>query len=212
MDGKVTDDARTWADEELIRRYLETENRQLFAILVQRHQNQVYSMCTRILGSPTLAEEVAQDVFVAVYKNLARFRGDAKFTTWMYRVVVNHCKNKQAYRFRRKEKQHESLDQPKELEGGTVKRELPSSKPGPERIALANERQRILHAGLAQLSEEQRSIIVMRDLHGLPYDEIAESLGVAQGTVKSRLHRARNELKNRVGRLLVTLEGAQGAG
>ncbi len=208
MDSKATDDARTWADGELIRRYLETEDRRLFAVLVQRHQDRVYGMCARILGSPTLAEEVAQDVFVAVFKNLHRFRGDSRFSTWLYRVVVNHCKNKQAYRFRRKEKQHESLDQPRELEGGEVKRELPSSNPGPEKAALARERQRILHAGLAELSEEQRTIIVMRDLNGMPYDEIAETLGVAQGTVKSRLHRARGELKNRVGRLLVQLEPA----
>ena len=208
MDSKATDDPRTWADGELIRRYLETEDRGLFAVLVRRHQDKVYAMCTRILGSPTLAEEVAQDVFVAVFKNLHRFRGDSRFSTWLYRVVVNHCKNKQAHRYRRKEKQHESLDQPKELEGGEVKRELPSSNPGPEKAALARERQRILHAGLAELSEEQRTIIVMRDLNGLPYDEIAETLGVAQGTVKSRLHRARGELKNRVGRLLVSLEPA----
>ena len=180
MDSKATDDARTWADGELIRRYLETEDRRLFAVLVQRHQDRVYGMCARILGSPTLAEEVAQDVFVAVFKNLHRFRGDSRFSTWLYRVVVNHCKNKQAYRFRRKEKQHESLDQPRELEGGEVKRELPSSNPGPEKAALARERQRILHAGLAELSEEQRTIIVMRDLNGMPYDEIAETLGVAR--------------------------------
>ena len=208
----MTEDVRKRTDEELIREYLATRNQQLFAVLVRRHQDPVYGMCARILGSQSLADEVAQDVFVAVYKNLDRFRGDAKFTTWLYRVVVNHCKNKQAYRFRRKEKQHESLDQPVELGEGEVKRELPSGRPGPERAVLARERQQILQAGLGQLGEEQRTIIVMRDLQGLPYDEIAECLGVAQGTVKSRLHRARNELKNKVGRMLVSLREAPGTG
>ena len=196
-------------DEALIRRYLESGDRHLFAVLVKRHQNQVYSMCTRILGSPSMAEEVAQDVFVAVYKNLDRFRGEAKFRTWLYRVVVNHCKNKQAHLARRQRMRHESIDKPKALEEGEVKRELPSHRPGPEDATLALERRRILEKGLEQLGEDHRTVIVLADLQGQAYEEIAATLGVAPGTVKSRLHRARTELKNLVGRMLASMAEAE---
>lgn len=209
MNGKSPEGVQQWTDEALIQELAATGNQDLFAILVRRHQNRVYSMCVRIIGTPAVAEEVAQDVFVAVYRNLDRFRGDAKFSTWLYRVAVNHCKNKQAYLARRHSKRHESLDQSRETGEGEFKRELPSPRPNPEKKILAKERRQILEQGLAKLSEGQRTIIVLRDLQGLPYDEIAEALGVAEGTVKSRLHRARSALKNQVGRMLVSLEEAR---
>ena len=146
---------------------------------------------------------------MAVYKNLDRFRGEAKFRTWMYRVVVNHCKNKQAHLARRQRMRHESIDKPKALEEGEVKRELPSHRPGPEDATLALERRRILEKGLEQLGEDHRTVIVLRDLQGQAYDEIAATLGVAPGTVKSRLHRARTELKNLVGRMLASMAEAE---
>ncbi len=210
MDGKENaEDVRSWSDERLIQEYLRSRRKDLFGVLVRRHQDRVYSMCVRMLGKPAVAEEVAQDVFVAVYKNLDRFRGDAKFTTWLYRVVANHCKNKQSYLIRRKTDRHESMDQGKETEDGEMKRELPNPGIGPEKATLQKERHRILEQGLAQLADEQRNIIVMRDLQGMPYDEIAATLEVAEGTVKSRLHRARAELKRKVGRLLVQLGEAR---
>jgi len=210
MDGKEKPaDVRTWTDQRLIQEYLQSRRKDLFEVLVRRHQDQVYSMCVRMLGKPAVAEEVAQDVFIAVYKNLDRFRGDAKFTTWLYRVVVNHCKNKQSYLIRRKTDRHDSMDQGKETEEGEMKRELPSPNIGPEKASLQLERHRILEAGLQQLSDDQRNIIVMRDLRGMPYDEIAEILEVAEGTVKSRLHRARAALKTKVGRVLASLGEAR---
>jgi len=211
IDSRSNDD-RQRTDEDLIRGYLESGDQTLFAELVRRHQNPVYAMCVRLLGSTSMAEEVAQDVFVAVYRNLDRFRGEARFRTWLYRVVVNHCKNKQAYLARRHHKRHESMDKPTELEEGSVMRELPSPNPGPEDATLAAERRRIMEKGLAQLGEEHRTVIVMADLQGMPYGEIAETLGVKTGTVKSRLHRARVELKNLVGRMLASLEEAESTG
>jgi RNA polymerase sigma-70 factor, ECF subfamily len=207
MNGRATEEAQL-SDEALIRRYLETGDRELFATLVRRHQNTVFAMCVRIVGSREKAEEVAQDVFIAVYRNLDKFRGDARFRTWLYRVVVNHCKNKNAYLARRHSKRHESLDAGREREDGEVKRELPSPNPGPEQATLAKQRRALLEKGLARLGEDHRTVIVMRDLQGMPYEEIAQTLGVAPGTVKSRLNRARNELKDRVGRMLAELEPA----
>jgi RNA polymerase sigma-70 factor (ECF subfamily) len=150
-------------------------------------------------------------VFVAVYRNLDRFRGDARFSTWLYRVVINHCKNKQAYRARRHAMAHDSIDQTKETEDGEVKRELPSPSPGPEETAQAHQRRDLLERGLAQLKPEHREIIVLVDLQDMPYDEVAATLGVAEGTVKSRLHRARSALKDQVGKLLATTVEARGS-
>ncbi len=213
MERRSTVDDRRQSDEELIRAYLESRDQRLFAQLVTRHQNRVYSMCVRLLGSTSLAEEVAQDVFVAVYRNLDRFRGDSKFSTWLYRVVVNHCKNKQAYRARRHEKKHESIDKAHETEGGgEVRRELPSHNPSPEKELVGKQRRELLEQGLTQLKEEHRAVIVMYDLNGLAYDEIAEVLEVKEGTVKSRLHRARSELKNVVGRMLIRRKEALSEG
>ena len=213
MERRSTLNDRRQSDGELIRAYQETRDQQLFAQLVTRHQNRVFSMCVRLLGSASLAEEVAQDVFVAVYRNLDRFRGDSKFTTWLYRVVVNHCKNKQAYRARRHEKKHESIDKPHETEGGgEVQRQLPSHNPSPEKELVAKQRRELLEQGLTRLKEEHRAVIVMYDLNGMAYDEIAEVLEVKEGTVKSRLHRARSELKNVVGRLLASHKEALSEG
>ncbi len=210
MEGRSSEDVRDWTDEDLVREFQHSHDGDLFAVLVRRHQDRVFAMCSRILGSPSQAEEVAQDVFIAVYRNLDRFRGDARFSTWLYRVVINHCKNRQAYRARRHELAHEPIDRSKDTGEGEVRRELPSPNPGPERATLARERRAILERGLARLKDDHRAVIVMYDLQGMPYDEIAATLGVAEGTVKSRLHRARNELKVLVGRMLVSLREAEG--
>ena len=92
-------------DNELVRRFVDGD-RSAFEELVVRHQNRVYGFCLRLLGSPSLAEEAAQEVLVKVFKYLPRFRGESKFTTGLYRVTFNHCRNVQAYRARRHEKRH----------------------------------------------------------------------------------------------------------
>jgi RNA polymerase sigma-70 factor (ECF subfamily) len=209
MEGRTSEDVRNRTDEELVREFQDSRDGELFGVLVRRHQDRVFAMCSRFLGSPSQAEEVAQDVFIAVYRNLDRFRGDAKFSTWLHRVVINHCKNRQAYRARRRELQHESIDQSVDTGEGEIKRELPSPTPGPEKATEAKQRREILEQGLARLGEDHRAVIVMYDLQGMPYDEIAATLGVAEGTVKSRLHRARSELKNLVGRMLLTVREAE---
>ncbi len=100
---------RRTSDEELVRRFKEGD-RAAYSELVVRYQNRVFGMCLRWMGNRAVAEEVAQDVFLALYKALSRFRGDAQLSTWVYRVTVNHCKNRDLYRRRRAHGRHESFD------------------------------------------------------------------------------------------------------
>ena len=97
------------SDEELVRRFKEGD-KTAYAEFVRRYQNRVYSLAYRWIGDERVAEEVAQDVFVSLYKAMGRFRGEAQLSTWVYRVVVNHCKNRRLYRIRRKVDRHEPLE------------------------------------------------------------------------------------------------------
>ena len=189
-------------DAELVQAFLDGEQR-AFEALVLRHQGRVYALCLRTLGSPIRAEEAAQEVFVKVYRHLGKFRGDSKFTTWLYRVGLNHCRNVQAYRARRHEKRHDSLDAEIEAdEGSTRRRELASDAPDAEDHLLTSERLVIMREELARLDPIWKEILVLRDVEGLSYEEIGQTLELAAGTVKSRIHRARGELKTRLTRRL----------
>lgn len=191
---------RSTSDEELVRQFLAGQ-RQAFETLVVRHQDRVYGLCVRLIGTPSLAEEAAQDIFVRVYRSLDSFRGDSRFTTWLYRVTINHCRNVAAYRNRRQERRHESLDQAREDDDGAgPARELPDDEPLAEDRLLTRERLEVLAEELARLDPLWREILVLRDVEGLSYEEIGHLLDVPPGTVKSRLHRARADLLVRLDR------------
>lgn len=186
------------SDEELVRRFKEGD-RDAYSELVRRYQNRVFSMCLRWMGSRSIAEEVAQDVFLALFKALPRFRGDAQLSTWVYRVTVNHCKNRDLYRRRRAHGRHESIDGSREDDDGPV-RQYAHDGPGTESRTNQSEASALLQEALAALDEDQRQIIVLRDVEDLSYEEIATILELPKGTVKSRLHRARHELARKLGR------------
>lgn len=198
--GAPAEVLKATSDEELVRRFLGGQ-RAAFETLVVRHQDRVYGLCVRLLGSQSLAEEAAQDIFVRVYRSLDSFRGDSRFTTWLYRVSLNHCRNVMAYRTRRHEKRHDSLDQGREDENGDeLFRDLPDDEPLAEDRLLTTERLEVLAEELAHLDPLWREILVLRDVEGLSYDEIGRLLDVPPGTVKSRLHRARADLLVRLDR------------
>ncbi len=189
---------RRTSDEELVRRFKEGD-RAAYSELVVRYQNRVFGMCLRWMGNRSIAEEVAQDVFLALYKALPRFRGDAQLSTWVYRVTVNHCKNRDLYRRRRAHGRHESIDGvPQDADAPT--RQYADDGPIADAQTHQTEASELLQAALATLDEDQRRIIVLRDVEDLSYEEIADILELPKGTVKSRLHRARHELARKLGR------------
>jgi RNA polymerase sigma-70 factor (ECF subfamily) len=189
-------------DAELVEAFLGGEGA-AFEALVLRHQDRVFSLCVRLLGNRSLGEEAAQEVFVKVYRNLARFRGDSRFSTWLWRVAINHCRNVQAFRARRFALRHDSLDAEIESEDGPgPKRELAADDVSAEDRMLTQERLRLVQQELARLDPLWKEVLLLRDVEGLSYEEIGAALELAPGTVKSRIHRARGELQARLSRRL----------
>ncbi len=181
-------------------------DRDAFEALVRRHQRRVYNLAFRILGHPEEAQELAQDVFIKVYQKIDSFRGDAAFTTWLYQVTANHAKNKLKYLGRRHYYRSESMDEPVQGQDGTMEKQYENPNPGPDDNMQSSQVRQLVQDKLAELPEEQRIVVTLRDIEGLDYEEIAQITGLALGTVKSRIHRGRLELK----RLLANLvrEGA----
>lgn len=169
-----------------------------FNDLVRRWEGPIHQVVYRILGDPGEAEEVAQEVFVTAFKAIDGFRGDAKLSTWLYRVAVNHSKNRLKYLRRRARERHGELTEDRDPGAATVAAvSVPThaSVPGPEASAVGRQVEALVQQAMAGLDEEHRTLIVLRDVEGLTYQAIQEITGLAEGTVKSRLHRARLALQ-----------------
>jgi len=162
-----------------------------FEDLVIAYQHRVFSVALRMLGSRAEAEELAQEVFLRVHRAVAEFRGDAKLSTWLYTIASRLCLNRLASGERRMARAGEE----------TLMR-LASSHPGPGDELERSELSAALHRAIAELPDERRIVIVLRDLEGLAYEEIAAALDLELGTVRSRLHRARMDLKEKLERFL----------
>lgn len=156
------------------------------------YQHRVFGVAVRMLGSPAEAEEVAQETFLRAHGALAEFRGDAKLSTWLYAITSRLCLNRLASgEGRMSRARAQGLDRLRAAEGGEPGADLERS-----------EREAALHRAIAELPEERRIVVVLRDLEGLAYDEIAAALSLELGTVRSRLHRARLDLKEKLERFL----------
>jgi RNA polymerase sigma-70 factor (ECF subfamily) len=168
-----------------------------FEHLFQSYHPMVFQMACRILGDREEALDVSQEVFLTVYRKLNHFRGESSVRTWIYRIAVNRAANRRRWwsRLRRRGTvsldEHLSKDEPRSFSDV-----LESSESSPEDMLLAaDERRRIEHC-LLRLPIHQRIAVIMRDIEGLSYEEIAESTQVSLGTVKSRIARGREELKS----------------
>lgn len=178
-------------------RALKERDEEAFRELVRVFQHRVFNIVYRIIGDRDEAEEVSQEVFVAVFKHIDSFRGDSKLSTWLYRIATNHAKNRVKYLSRRKRGRHQDIDETPE----SAVEQTPAGGDAffrPDQEAVGQELHDILREGLQTLSEEHRAVIVLRDVEGMSYREISEVLEVAEGTVKSRLYRARVALKEYV--------------
>jgi RNA polymerase sigma-70 factor (ECF subfamily) len=167
--------------------------------LIDAHQDAVYGLALRLVGGHReRAEDLAQEAFLRALRALPRFRGESAFRTWMHRIVVNLHINQQATLAARNERSALSLAMGQEddgARGGAV--ELASNAPRPDQEADVREQSAILVDALDELEEGRRTVVVLRDLRGFAYEEIAEQLGIPIGTVRSRLSRAREDLRRR---------------
>lgn len=180
-------------DEMLVEQFLQG-NKQAFSTIVERYEQKVYSLAYRLTGDYDDASDLAQDAFIKVYRNLSQFRGQAAFSTWLYRVVTNVFLDEMRKRKRRPVVAI-SLDDSIVTEEGELTRELPSPDPGPEDLSAQREMQQAVRAGMQKLPAEYRVVLILRDLQGYAYDEIASILDINLGTVKSRISRARLALR-----------------
>ncbi len=166
-----------------------------FEQLVRSHQHRVFDFCYRMLGDREEANDIAQDVFISVHQNLAGFRRDAKLTTWIFRISKNHCLNRIKYLARRGSRRREDFDLVDESRlAGALE-----PPPSPDRGLVAEAEKNQVQAAIAQLEPEQRLLVALRDIEGLSYEEIVEITELPVGTVKSRLHRARERLAELLG-------------
>ena len=160
--------------------------------LVADHQRMVYQLALHLLGDPQEALDLSQEVFLRVFRTLPQFRGQSALKTWIYRIVINQASNRQRWWRRRHRSQQVALDAHIEAHG-----DLPDHRGTdmPDKILRQKEVVDGVWRALNTLPFDQRAVIVLREIDGLSYDEIADSLSVAVGTVKSRLARARGELR-----------------
>jgi RNA polymerase sigma-70 factor (ECF subfamily) len=160
--------------------------------LVTDHQRMVYQLALHLLGDQQEALDLSQEVFLRVFRTLAQFRGQSALRTWIYRVVVTQASNRRRWWRRRHQAQQVALEEHVAAHG-----DLPDVRASakPDTVAEQHQTARTVWGALDQLPFEQRTILVLREIDGLSYEEIAFSLGVAVGTVKSRLARAREHLR-----------------
>ncbi|MBI3736729.1 sigma-70 family RNA polymerase sigma factor [Candidatus Sumerlaeota bacterium] len=170
-------------------------DRDAFEQLILRYQDRVWRRALYRLGDHDEAYDLAQEVFLTCFRKIGQFRGESKFWTWLGRIVDNHVKNRQAWLIRRGSGKTVSLDAP--LAGDDEERtyDPPDPSPGPRRKVENREAMQALMGNLSRLSPDHREILLLRFADGLAYEEIAESLQLSLGTVKSRINRARAELR-----------------
>lgn len=164
-------------------------NSSSFEILVTRYQDRLYTAMISVVGSTDEAEDVVQESFIQAYLKLDTFQRNSRFFTWLYRIAFNY-----ALARRRRNRGHLSLDEGREIAGSE-----PASKiERPDSRMSRDEDVRLVHEALAELSEDHRSILVLREMEDMAYEEIADVLHISIGTVRSRLNRARFALKQQL--------------
>jgi len=164
-----------------------------FNALVEHYQRALFNFCLRLLGSPEAAEDATQDAFIAAYRAVNRFRGDrpAGFRAWLFRIGVNACYDELR---RRRSRPAVSLDEPRGESGLAI--DVANPGPTPEERAQTAELGGAIQEGLSALPLDQRLAVVLCDVQGLDYAEIAQVMGVSLGTVKSRINRGRSRLRS----------------
>ena len=174
-------------ERELIAR-LQKRDEAAFEELIRQYEKKVYTLCFRMCGNSEDAEEAAQDAFLALWRGIDRFRQESTLSTWIYRLATNACID--TLRRRKKQSGSVSLDD-EELFVDAV-----DTSPQPQETVEHREAQKLLQEVLSALPEEYRKVLILREIEGLSYTEIAESASIELGTVKSRISRGRSLLRN----------------
>lgn len=171
-----------------------------FGVLVDRYQDRIFALVARMVSDPDAIRDLAQETFLLAYRGLSSFKRDSSFMTWLYRIAINVCQSERRRRQRQRRigtfgiGQSGDPDEPEREHADVTTNPL-------DRLEEA-ERKRLLDAAMEAIDDDQREIVTLRDFHGLSYQEIAEILDCPVGTVRSRLFRARSEIRRRLERVL----------
>jgi len=182
-------------DAALINAFL-AGDKKAFDQLVIRHKDRVFTVCYWFLGDYAEASDNAQETFIKAFRSLKRFRFESSFSTWIYRIAVNTCKNRLKSSQYKKKKKTLSLHDPLGGRESTMLMEIADDCPSPMNELEDKQRRMRIYGAIDTLPPEQKSVVVLRDIQGLSYDEIADITSIGMGTVKSRLARARQTLRD----------------
>jgi RNA polymerase sigma-70 factor (ECF subfamily) len=186
--------------ERLFLTRLRARDERAFQELVGDYGDRVFNLVLRMVADRAEAEDIAQEVFVTVWKSIDTYRGEAKLSTWLLRIAANHAKNRIKYLARRATDKGGLDDAPESAMADLGKAPAQAHVSSPEAALEAAERGTALEQAIASLDEDHRLVLVLRDIEELAYEEICEITGLPEGTVKSRIHRARLALKERLAR------------
>jgi RNA polymerase sigma-70 factor, ECF subfamily len=186
-------------DQELVNRF-KGGDQAAFDEMVSRYWDRIYGMVNQLLRNSQDAEEVTQDAFIRAHRGLANFRGDSAFSTWLYQIATNLARNRYWYWWRRKRDKSVSFDAPVSADNATTLADLiPAEMETPDDITVTQEFIDRIALGMEKLSAKHREILTLRNIKNLSYEEIADILAISVGTVKSRIARARESLRSKLG-------------
>ena len=180
-------------DDKTLIRDFKAGNIRAFDLLVMRYKDRVFGLCVKIMADYDEADECAQEVFIKMYRNITTYRGEAAFSTWLYRIAVNTCKNRIGSVKRRRTSSIDRADGPGKNPGPM---DIRDTSWDPHGMFERSEKQQRIYAALNELPSRERIFIVLKDMEGKTYDEISVITGIREGTVKSTLARARKKLRN----------------
>jgi RNA polymerase sigma-70 factor (ECF subfamily) len=192
------DGARPSAEAQFLE-LLRAGDAEAFSRLVNERTGDIYALLYRLTEDPEEARDLTQETFLQAFRSIAHFRGDADLRTWLYRIAVNQARNRWRWWRRRRRGVTVSLDEPaRDSEQPLSARLRDEGACDPERQTLAHERESAIVAALSTIARPYREAVVLRDIEGLSYEEVAAALEISVGTVKSRLSRGRQELRRRL--------------
>ena len=192
-----SDDVRSAVEEQFIER-LRAGDAAAFDLLIEERSGEVYALLYRLTEDAEEARDLTQETFLRVFQSIKRFRGDADLKTWIYRIAINQARNRWRWWRRRKRDATLSLEEQRDEHEHPLGLRLQSNAINPEQETLAHERETVLRQALATLGRSYRETVILRDVEGMSYEEIAATLGISIGTVKSRLARGRMELRRKL--------------
>jgi RNA polymerase sigma-70 factor (ECF subfamily) len=184
-------------DKELVKR-VQKGDKGAFDLLVLKYEHKIVNLVMRYVRDPEQALDISQEAFIKAYRALPRFRGDSAFYTWLYRIAVNTAKNHLAAQRRRPVNVELDLQDPEQYGLHAMLKETDT----PEAVSISNELQETLEKAIASLPDDLRTAIILRELDGMSYEEIAQTMDCPVGTVRSRIFRARDAIGKKVGTLI----------